>query len=79
MQKEIVSQVDQRMCSLIIIMVTLCRDRKLSLTDISGGAQRMRSYINFQEQTKKMRGRRTKEIPAVSIRRYRPVKLPEET
>lgn len=39
----------------------------------------MQGYINIREQPKKMRGRRTKEIPTVLIRRYRPVKLPEET
>ena len=40
----------------------------------------MQGYINIREPTKKkMRGRRTKEIPTVLIRRYRPVKLPEET
>lgn len=39
----------------------------------------MQGYINIRERTKKMRGHRTKEIPAVLIRRYPPVKLPEET
>lgn len=40
----------------------------------------MQGCINIRERTKnEMRGRRTKEIPAALIRRYRPVKLPEET
>jgi len=38
-----------------------------------------KAILISESQPKKMRGRRTKEIPVVLIRRYRPVKLPEET